>query len=184
MTLAVRVEPAGARPPVEYRWDVDTDILTATVRDAQAGRGDSGSVEIVGHDGSWLVLEVAGGRIAGVEVAVWPTVRTLGTLALPDGAVDADVVLGAPGGASAADVEVNTRLSAEADRAERTIHFRVGPRRQTRAVRIASDVLLDVDARARIAGIWLLNVPPRPGGAADADPRGSVESSLPERFTQ
>ena len=65
------------------------------------------------------------------------------------------------------------RSAAESDRAERTIHFRVGPRRPARAVRIARDVLLDVDARERIAGVWLLNVPPFPG-APDADDAASA----------
>ena len=36
-------------------------------------------------------------------------------------------------------VEVNTHLQAEADRAERTIHFRLGAPRETRTVRIARD---------------------------------------------
>ena len=59
-------------------------------------------------------------------------------------------------------MEVNTRLAAEADRAERTIHFRLGASRETRTVRIARDILVDVDRRDRMAGLWLLDVPPFP----------------------
>ena len=122
---------------------------------------------IVGSDGSWLVLDVAAGRIAGVEVAVWPDVRKLPTLTPPEAAADGRVVL--QGQPSAASLEVDTALAADADERERTIHFRVGTARQTRAVRIARDVLLDLDARDRVAGVWLLNVPPFPGDGALGD---------------
>jgi hypothetical protein len=53
-------------------------------------------------------------------------------------------------------------LMAEADREERTIHFRIGRPRPVRAVRLARDILLEVDARDYLAGVWLLNVPPSP----------------------
>jgi hypothetical protein len=59
-------------------------------------------------------------------------------------------------------LEVNTLLAAESDRTEATIHFRLGPGRSTRTVRIARDILLDIDGRDRLAGVWLLGVPPFP----------------------
>ena len=75
MTIDVRVQPGESAPPtVEYRWDADTDILTAAVQGRGKGEGMSGSVEIQGVDGSWLILDVNAGQIAGVEVAVWPEV--------------------------------------------------------------------------------------------------------------
>lgn len=167
MQIAVQVEPAsGSPPPVEYRWDADTDILTAKIRAAAVGEGMSGSVDLQGTDGSWVVLDVASGRISSVEVAVWPDVRRVGTLAPPPDIEFARVIV--PTRRSATDiaaVEVETPLLAEADQAERTIHLRVGAPRAARTVRLASDLLLDVDARGRIAGLWLLNVPPFPEDA-------------------
>jgi uncharacterized protein YuzE len=59
-------------------------------------------------------------------------------------------------------IEMNTAIAAEADDAERTIHFRLGPSRQTKTVRIAREILIDVDGKDRIAGVWLLDVPPFP----------------------
>ena len=47
-------------------------------------------------------------------------------------------------------------------RSEQTIHFRIGPQRPARALRVARDLLVEVDGRSRIAGLWLLNVPPFP----------------------
>ena len=166
MNIAVQVEPAnGAPPEVEYRWDPDTDILTANLRAKAVGEGMSGSVELEGRDGSWLILDVAAGRINGVEVAVWPDVRKVPTLSPPPEVEFARVSVPSKGRTPAHSLEVDTALVAEADHAERTIHFRLGPARQTRTVRVARDLLLDIDGRGEIAGVWLLNVPPFPGDA-------------------
>lgn len=164
MNIEVRVESVeGALPRVAFRWDVDTDILTATLRKTAGGEGMSGSVEITGSDGSWLIFDVSAGRIAGVEVAVWPDVRTVGALVAPATPIDARVSIPArrsqPGVAA---VQVETRLTAESDVAEKTIHFRIGGARPTRAVRLAHELLLDIDEREQIAGVWFLNVPPFP----------------------
>jgi hypothetical protein len=53
-------------------------------------------------------------------------------------------------------------MMAEADNDERVIHFRVGARRDVRTVRVGRDLLLEVDSQSRVAGLWLLNVPPFP----------------------
>src|SRR5687768_10960612 len=70
--IPIQIEPASeASPAVEYRWDPDTEILSAQLNPRSAGKGLSGSVELEGADGSWLILDVSSGRINGVEVAVW-----------------------------------------------------------------------------------------------------------------
>jgi hypothetical protein len=162
--IVVRVEPATtALPAVDYRWDADTDILTAALHPRAVGEGMSGSVEIEGKDGSWLILEASGGRIVSVEVAVWPEVRKVASLAAPAHPVPSLVVLPSRQSESGvAVIEVDTMLAATADKAERTIHFRIGPARPTRPVGLAQDIVLDIDERERIAGVWLLNVPPFP----------------------
>lgn len=162
--IEVRVEPTDTPlAAVEYRWDADTDILTASLGAPAAGDGMSGSVELSGQDGSWLILDVSRGCIAGVEVAVWPEVRKVGALSPPADASPARVTIPSrrsqPGLAA---VEVDTRLVADADEAERTIHFRFGGARAARAVRLAQDLVLEIDDRDHIAGVWLLNVPPFP----------------------
>jgi hypothetical protein len=146
---------------VEYRWDTDTDILTANLRRRASSDGASGSVEIEGTDGSWLILDLGGGSIQGVEVAVWPEVRKRPSLTPPGEATDGRVMVGSSDNGIAS-IEMNTAIMAEADESERTIHFRLGPARQTKAVRIAQDILIDVDGKNRIAGVWLLGVPPFP----------------------
>jgi hypothetical protein len=164
VNIAVQLEPSAGPPPaVEYRWDADTDILTARLAAAEEGSGPSGSVDLEGTDGAWLILDVVKGRIVGLEVAVWPDVRKRATLAPPPTVEDARVVVplrsSQPG---AVLVEVETPLLAESDETERVIYFRVGMKRDVRTVRLGLDLLLDVDPQSRIAGLWLLNVPPFP----------------------
>jgi hypothetical protein len=164
VSVAVRLDPAvEAVPAVEYRWDEDTDILTASVAVLGDGEGMSGSVGVEGSDGSWLIFDVAGGSIRGVEVAVWPEVKKRTVLAPPSDIEPATVRLPSTSAKSTiAALETDTTLMAEADREERTIHFRIGKRRPVRTVRLAREILLEVDARDYLAGVWLLNVPPSP----------------------
>lgn len=164
MNFAVQIEPTQGRPPdVDYRWDTDTDILTVAVRAKAVGEGLCGSVELMGGDGAWVNLDVSAGRITGLEVAVWPEVRKVAALATPPVVEDGRVAVPLRNlGDDVGSVSIDTALAAETDHAEQTIHFRVGPSRTVRTVRIARDLLLDVDPQGRIAGLWLLNVPPFP----------------------
>lgn len=168
MNIAVQLEPSsGAPPEVDYTWDKDTDILSAQVRPKANGDGMSGSVEVEGRDGSWLILDVAAGRINGIEVAVWPDVQKRSSLTPPADIEDARVVVPPPERRSAprgiSSLEVDTAIVAESDSHERVIHFRLGKPRASRTVRVATDLLLEVDRKSQIAGVWLLNVPPFPG---------------------
>lgn len=165
MNIAVQIEPSVGTPPdVDYRWDPDTDILSCNLRPCVGGEGLSGAVELEGKDGSWLTLDIASGRINGVEVAIWPDVRKRPALAPPAAVEDARVAVPVRRSENGvASVEISTQLVAEADNLERVIHFRLGSPRETRALRLGTDLLLEVDAQSRIAGVWLLNVPPFPG---------------------
>jgi hypothetical protein len=165
--IAVQLEPRADRAPsVDYTWDSDTEILSAHLRPGAESSGLSGSVGLEGSDGSWVILDVNGGRINAVEVAVWPEVRQRAGLAAPSNVEDAAVLIpAARSSREVRSVEVATNLSAESDPARKTYHFRLGKPRQTRAVRLANDILLDVDDQNRVTGLWLLNVPPCPAGA-------------------
>ncbi len=162
--LTFAVDHAGSsHAAVDYRWDTDTDILTAKMAVPEA-KGMTGSVEIEGPDGSWVVLDVRGGLIAGIEVAVWPDVAIVDTLVPRADVVDGLIALPARAAdTGVASVELDLRVAAQADKTERTIHFRFGPARGSRAVRAARDILIELDDLHQIAGIWLLNVPPFPG---------------------
>lgn len=169
MKIAVQVHPAEpSAQRLQYRWDADTDILSAQVLPASRAQGMSGSVGLQGSDGSWVILDVASGAISGVEVAVWPEVRRVATLPTPSAIEDVQVIVPArQSQPNIASVEMNSRLFAESDSAQRTFHFRLGKPRETRTVRVARDLLLDLDDKSQISGLWLLNVPPGPEPVSD-----------------
>jgi hypothetical protein len=162
--IAVQLGPASGSPAeVAYKWDPDTDILSAQLSPGSPSQGMSGSVGLEGADGSWLILDVDAGRINGVEIAVWPEVRKLPTLSPPSQIEEANVAIPArQSQPNIASMETTTHLIAEADPAQRNFHFRLGKPRVARTVRLARDVLLDVDDKSQISGLWLLNVPPGP----------------------
>ena len=165
MALEVRIEEMaeGELPPVEYRWDTDTEILCAFLRTGGVSEGLTGAMDIEGSDGAWITLELTDGRLKAVEVAVWPDVKSVKTLEPPPIAGTAQLrVPSSGGGFDLEAVEVDTAIRAVADAPERTIHFRIGPTRASRAMRVANDLLIEVDSHSRIAGLWFLNVPPFP----------------------
>ena len=164
MNIAVQLGPPNEAPAtVHYRWDRDTDILSAQLRPAPAGDGSSGSVEVEGADGSWIILDVQDERICGIEIAVWPDVSKRGALAVPAAVREVSVRLpNSPESSTVTSLEVETPMAAESDVQGRIFHFRLGGPRETTTVRVARDLLLDVDATNHVAGLWLLNVPPFP----------------------
>ena len=165
MALEVRIEEVAETelPPVEYRWDADTEILCAFLRTGGVSEGLTGAMDIEGNDGAWITLELTDGRLKAVEIAVWPDVKSVQTLELPPIAGTAQLRVPSTDGAFDLEaVEVETAIRAVADAPERTIHFRIGPTRASRAMRIAHDLLIEVDSHSRIAGLWFLNVPPFP----------------------
>ncbi|HKO16209.1 MAG TPA: hypothetical protein VJU87_08215 [Gemmatimonadaceae bacterium] len=171
MNIPVQLEPATDSPPeVEFRWDLDTDILSAQLKTRTTSVGVSSSVEVEGRDGSWIILDVAEGHINGVEVAVWPDVRKLPALRPPTQVEDARVRLPErPASHTVGALELDTPLMAESDSRESVIHFKLGVPREARTVRVGRDLLLDVDRQQQIAGVWLLNVPPFPDGLGRPD---------------
>ena len=158
------VERTGSRPRVTYRWDPETDILTGAVKGADKPKDDNGlngSVELEGSDGSFILLDVAGGAIRGVEVVVWPDVRTVGALQAPASWKDADVVLPGKSGQVAA-IEVETPLTIDTNPAESVFRVRIGPSRATQVLRVAEGLLVEVDEQRELAALWLVDVPPFP----------------------
>jgi hypothetical protein len=171
MRFETRIEPlTGALPKVSYRWDPETDILSVACKGCGKATGLNGTVDLEGADGAFVVLDVAGGCLRGLDVVTWPDdVRTREQLAAPAPAKDGRVVF--PSRASqpgVAAVEVETPLTVEMNAAESVFHIRVGRARPVTVVRVADRLLVEVDKDSRLAGLWLLDVPPFPNVEATA----------------
>jgi hypothetical protein len=158
------VERSGRVPHIGYRWDPETDILTGAIKSGVKKTGGlTGSVELEGSDGSFILLDVSGGAICGVEVVVWPDVRTTAGLTPPQEVTSGDVLLPTRRAQpSVAAVEVDTALAIETNPAESVFHVRLGSPRPTTVVRVADGLLVEVDEQEELAGLWLLDVPPFP----------------------
>ena len=171
MHFEARIEPLnGKLPRVTYRWDPETDILTVACKGVPKGNGMNGTVDLEGGDGSFVVIDVAGGSLRGVDVVTWPDdVRTVASLQVPEASKEGQVTFpdrrSEPGIAA---VEVDTPLTVDKNQNESVFHIRIGRQRPATVVRVADHMLVEVDKQSRIAGLWLLEVPPFPNVEATA----------------
>ncbi len=164
MGFAASVEPLSEKlPSVTFKWDPETEILSGHFKGAGKAEGLTGTVELEGMDGSFAVLDVAGGRLRGLEVVVWPEVQTVPGLTPPSATERGRLIL--PSRASQpgiAAVEVDTQMVADKSSDDSVIHLRVGPQRRVKLVQVADNLMLELDEKSEIAGFWLLAVPPFP----------------------
>ena len=170
MGLGARiVEKKGRLPHVAWRWDPETDILTGAVkRTVKKGApapppGLTGSVELEGADGSFILLDVAAGLIRGVEVVVWPDVQTVAALAPPADPQRGDVELPTRRSQTAVSaVEVDTILAIDTNAEESVFHVRLSGVRSLTAVQVAEGLIAEIDEHHELAGLWLTGVPAFP----------------------
>ena len=173
MHFEARIEPLGGKlPKVTYRWDPETDILTVACKGGGVAKGNgmNGTVDLEGGDGSFVVIDVAGGALRGVDVVTWPDdVRTVAELEPPKPTKDGQVTFpdrrSQPGVAA---VEVDTPITVDKNQTESIFHIRVGRHKAATVVRVGDHLLVEVDKQSRIAGLWLLEVPPFPNVEATA----------------
>lgn len=165
MHYETKIEPLdGKLPKVTYVWDTETDILSVACKGTGKAAGLNGTVDLQGDDGSFVVMDVAGGVLRGLDVVTWPDdVRVVADLAGPADAKDGRVVFPSrrsqPGVAA---VEVDAALTVEKNASESVFHIRVGRVRAASVVRVGDHLLVEVDKQSRLVGLWLLEVPPFP----------------------
>lgn len=152
----------AALPPFDFHWDPETEILAGRHPLPAGADGFSGAWELESPTGAVVILETAGGALCGIEVVVWPDVERAAQLVAPYGVPEGRVVLSAPEGSRAL-IEVETPISADATTNETLIRLRFGPA-AARTVRVAENVLADLDERGRLAGLWLERLPLFPSG--------------------
>jgi len=171
MSFEARIEPLdGKLPKVSYHWDPETDILSVACKGGGKASGLNGTVDLEGRDGSFVVIDVAGGCLRGVDVVTWPEdIRTVELLPIPEPSKEGSVTFPSrksqPGVAA---VEVDTALTVEKNHQESVFHLRVGRTRPATVVRVADRLLVEVDKQSRLVGLWFLDVPPFPNVEATA----------------
>lgn len=171
MQFETRIEPLGGKlPKVSYRWDPETDILTVACKGVPKGHGMNGTVDLEGADGSFVVIDVAGGALRGLDVVTWPDdVKTVASLVAPEPSKEGQVRFPSrksqPGVAA---VEVDTAIMVEKNQGDSVFHIRVGRSKAATIVRAADHLLVEVDKQSRLSGLWLLEVPPFPNVEATA----------------
>jgi uncharacterized protein YuzE len=158
--VGIRVEALrGAVPRIPFKWDPETEILSGRFG-VPAGNGFTGSVELEGEDGAFVLLDVEHGTVCGIEVVVWPEVEDQ-RLVPPDDAAPGRLTVAAPPAASGVGViELETAVECFAAADERTFHFLFGEDREATPVRVADGLIVELDAQGAVAGLWLLDVPP------------------------
>lgn len=158
----VRASNASAAARVTYRWDDVTGILAARIERPPHVPSETNQFALAGRDGAWITLELAGDRLAGIDVVIWPTVRHVPGLVAPTvtpGTLSWRRLAMAPQVRA-----LSAALVADASFPNGLVRLRIAGRQATRVVREADEVLIELDAAGAFAGIWLLNVPPCPEG--------------------
>jgi ribosomal 50S subunit-recycling heat shock protein len=148
-------------PLISWRWDPETDILSGTFRSSGSSRLD-GTIELTDAEGAIAVLDVADGAVAGLDLVVWPEVTSTRSLTLPAGAESGRVVLRGPRADRTTSVEIEAVLTIRTNPGESLYHLRVGGLPAARVIRVADQLLVELDAEDGLAGCWLMGVPPFP----------------------
>jgi hypothetical protein len=171
MAFAAKVEKLdGKLPKIDYKWDTETQILSGQFKGGRKSGGLTGSVELEGSEGSFVVLDVVAGVVRGLEVVVWPEFSVVADLKAPEPKSNGQLIMpGRPSQPGVAAVEVDTSLSAEKRPDESVIHLRVGPRRKIDVVQLAEGLIAEVDEKGDVAGLWMIGVPPFPRQEGDGD---------------
>jgi len=156
MGAIVQVLDAAPLARITWTWEPETDILAGAVRPTPSG--PAASLELSGHDGSVVVLDLAGGELAGLDVVVWPEVTTVPGLVPPVPARNGRIEVRLEGVAPLLELDVALAVRASSD--EQVIHVRVGATRPATVVQVADHLAVEVDPAGGLAGFWLSGVPP------------------------
>jgi hypothetical protein len=151
----------GDLPEIGWRWDPETDILSGTFR-RTGNSGLDGTIELTDAEGAIAVIDIAEGAVAGIDVVVWPEVTSARGLVPPPNAESGRVVLRGPRADRMTSVEIESVLTMRTNAGESTYHLRLGDAVTSQVVRVADQLLVELDDADALVGCWLLGVPPFP----------------------
>lgn len=164
MTLATRIVPLRSRlPQIEFHWDFETEILTGRFPIVAPPAAESRTIELGDLGGAFVTLGLDAEVLIGLEVVVWPKSEVSSKLTPPQTGRQGRLELQLDEAARKAGVvDLTVELSCEKNDDESTIHLGVGEPREVDCVILAENLFAEVDAEGRLAGFWLLAVPPFP----------------------
>lgn len=155
-----QVEPVTSLPVLTWRWDAETDILSGSFRAPGASTLD-GTIELNDAGGAIAVLDISNGAVSGLDIVVWPEVTTSRTLLLPTSVESGRLALAGATGLTWS-FEIEAPLVIRTNAGENIYHMRLGEQRVARVVRVADQLLVELDPDGALAGCWLVGVPPFP----------------------
>jgi ribosomal 50S subunit-recycling heat shock protein len=120
------------------------------------------TIELTDAEGAIAVLDVADGAVAGLDMVVWPEVTSTRALAPPPRVETGRVVLRGPRADRTTAVEIESVLTVRTNPGESLYHLKLGGLPAARAIRVADQLLVELDAEDGLVGCWLMGVPPFP----------------------
>ena len=164
MPVRTMIEPEKRPlPAFDFHWDPETEILAGGHALPESAGAATIAWEFEGPEGAVVVLETVGGTLCSVEVVVWPDVERVRSLNVPHDAPPGRVGFVLPTGVAGGVVEIDTVITAAAPPSETLIHLSFATPR-ARSVRVAENVVADLDADGHLAGLWLEDLPLFPQG--------------------
>lgn len=159
--MRIRIEPPQTPTPVlRWKWDDETDILSGVVPAPPDARGLTTSLEITDAAGSVIVVDVTRGLLCGLDMVVWPDVDVDASVKLPAAVADGSLVLSVDEEDAVPAIDVEGTITVRASFDETLYHVRLGDAASARRLRIADQLVVELDAEGALAGFWLIGVPP------------------------
>jgi hypothetical protein len=159
--MRLRIEPPPRPlPPIRWKWDPETDILSGTFDVAPDAHGLTSSLEIADGAGTVLVCDVTRGVLCGLDVVVWPDVEVDADLRLPDGLPEGTLVVATDDEEAVPSVDLEEPIMVHASLDETLFHVALGDREVVRRLRLADRLVVELDGDGALAGFWLIGVPP------------------------
>lgn len=164
MTIPIQVLPLeGELPRADFHWDSKTEMLASTIIYGEPAGSDFRTLELGGAHGSYVSLNLVNGLLTGIEIVVWPQGEIVDELSTPSAARNGQLKVDLSGhGNTAAVVELDGPLSCLRTADESRVHLSFQREVSTEVVALAHNLMADVDDRDRLAGLWLVDVPPFP----------------------
>lgn len=164
VTIATEILPLEDELPLAaYRWDSKTEILAATLDSQPTGERDFRTVQLGGSQGAYVSLILVEDLLVGIEVVVWPHGEVVSELAAPPAERSGRLKVDSRGEVTrSAVVDLDKPLSCARTADESRVHIVFAKPESSEVVALAQNLFAEIGDAGRLAGFWLVGVPPFP----------------------